>query len=64
MTLTWKRYIVAALSFLFLASLLVVAYNESARHRVEKEKGPVVTAANESCVTCHMKDSPALYWTA
>ena len=60
MTLTAKRYIVAALSFLFLASLLLVANQETKRHHEEEEAGPIVTAANESCVTCHSKDSPAL----
>ena len=60
MTLNNKRYIVAGLSFLFLASLLLVAYNESRRHREEVKPGPIVTATNESCVTCHMKANPAL----
>ncbi len=60
MTLTVKRYIVGVLSFLFLASLLLVAYQESKRHREEVEPGPIVTAPNEGCVTCHMQDSPAM----
>jgi hydroxylamine dehydrogenase len=60
MTLTVKRYIVGVLSFLFLISLLLVAYNESKRHRQEEKPGPVVTAANEGCVGCHLRDSPAL----
>ena len=60
MTLTTKRFVVAALSFLFLAALLVVAYHESQLARSEEEPGPVVTAANEACVSCHLKDSPAL----
>ena len=34
MTLTAKRFVVAALSFLFLAALLVVAFTESLRYRV------------------------------
>ncbi len=60
MNLTMKRYVVAALSFLFLASLLIVAYQESKMKRIEKKQIPVVTAANEGCVECHSKDSPAL----
>ena len=60
MTLEMKRYVVATLAFLFLASLLVVAYNESEKHRAEVEKTPVVTAANEGCVNCHRQDGPAL----
>ncbi len=50
MTLTMKQYVVAALSFLFLGSLLVVAYHESKRQRIEERPEPIVTAANESCV--------------
>ena len=60
MSLTMKRLIVAGLSFLFLAALLVVAYQEAHRKRVEKGLEPVVTAANKSCVECHRKDAPAL----
>lgn len=60
MTLTTKRYIVAALSFLFLASLLIVAYQESKLKRIEKKAEAIVTAVNKSCVDCHTKDSPAL----
>jgi len=60
MTLTTKRYIVGILSILFLASLLLVAYHESKRHRIEEGLEPLVTKANEACVDCHTKDSPAL----
>ena len=60
MTLTAKRYIVAALSFLFLLSLLVVAWHESRLARHEEEPGPVVTASSEACISCHRRDSPAL----
>jgi len=60
MTLNTKRFIVAVLSFLFLAALLVVAYHESKRHRVEEGLEPVVTKANRGCVDCHSKDNPAL----
>jgi len=60
MTLNMKRYIVAGLSFLFLAALLVVAYHESKQHRVEEGLEPVVTALNKGCVDCHSTDTPAL----
>jgi len=60
MNLTIKRYIVAALSFLFLAALLLVAYHESKRLRIERLEEPVVTSENSGCVDCHRKDSPAL----
>ena len=60
MNLTTKRYIVAALSFLFLASLLVVAFHESRRKRIEVDPEPIMTAANRACVDCHNRDSPAL----
>jgi hydroxylamine dehydrogenase len=60
MTLTTKRFIVAALSFLFLAALLLVAFQESKRHRIDAGLEAVVTAANKGCVDCHRKDGPAL----
>ena len=60
MTLTSKRFIVAGLSFLFLAALLLVAFQESKRHRVDAGLVPMITAANKGCVDCHRKDGPAL----
>jgi hydroxylamine dehydrogenase len=60
MSLTLKRWIVAGLSFLFLAALLVVAYHESRRHRLEERLDPIVTAANAACVDCHRRDAAAL----
>jgi hypothetical protein len=60
MDLTTKRYIVAGLSFLFLAALLLVAYQESRRMRIEERLDPVVTAESQGCVDCHLRDSPAL----
>jgi hypothetical protein len=52
--------IVACLSFLFLAALLMVAYQESRQHRVEAKLEAVVTKVNKGCVDCHRTDSPAL----
>jgi len=55
-----KRYVVGVLSILFLAALLLVAWHESKRHRIEIGLEPVITTANAGCVDCHRKDSPAL----
>lgn len=60
LSLIEKRYIIGGLSFLLLAALLLVAYQESKRLRAEEKLDPVVTAANKSCVECHKQDSPAL----
>ncbi|MFC1782584.1 multiheme c-type cytochrome [Planctomycetota bacterium] len=60
MTLQSKRYIIAVLSFLFLASLLLVAWNESKRLQAETEPPPLITKDNEACIECHKVDSPAL----
>ncbi len=60
MKLTTKRFIVGFLSIFFLASLLLVAYQESKRHRVEEGLEAVVTTENKGCVDCHRKDAPAL----
>lgn len=60
MTLKTKRAVVAGLSFLFLAALLLVAWQESQRHRVEAGKKPVITGENEACVDCHRRDNHAL----
>ena len=60
MTLNAKRNIVAILSFLFLASLLLVAYQESRRQRIEAKLEPVIPAESRGCVECHRRDSPAL----
>lgn len=60
MTLTMKRYVVAALSILLLAALLLVAYQETRQARVEAGMEPVITTANQGCVECHTQASPAL----
>jgi len=60
MTLTTKRYVVAVLAFLFLASLLIVAFQESKLKRMEKKEEAIITGVNTGCVDCHKKDSPAL----
>ena len=60
MSLNAKRWIVAGLSFLLLASLLVVAYRESQRKLVEERQVAIVTADSRACIDCHKNDSPAL----
>jgi len=60
MSLSMKRYIVAVLSVLLLAALLLVAFQESRRFRIEEGLEPVITAANEGCIECHNQTSPAL----
>ncbi len=60
MSLSAKQFTVGFLGLLFLAALLIVAFQESKQHRVEEKLDPVVTATNRGCVDCHAKDSPAL----
>lgn len=60
MSLNVKRWIVAALSFLLLASLLLVAYKESERKLSEEERPPIITADSRACIDCHKNDSPSL----
>jgi hypothetical protein len=60
MTLTTKRYILAILSVLFLAGLLLVAHPGSKRFLAEARTEPTVTATNRGCVDCHRKNNPAL----
>lgn len=56
-----KRYIVAALSFMFLAGLLMVAYKESMpTHKEAKPLEAVVTESNRRCVECHQRTNPAV----
>lgn len=60
MSLNVKRWIVAALSFLLLIALLLVAYRQSERKLIEKREIPIVTSESKSCVNCHKNDSPSL----
>jgi hypothetical protein len=56
-----KRFIVAALGFLFLASLIVVAYREVRTERKPGERPkPVVAADSRECVGCHEKTTPVI----
>jgi len=56
-----KRWIVAALSLLFLGSLVVVAYREvKTEHGPGQRPAPVVPADSKECVECHAKVSPVI----
>jgi hypothetical protein len=60
MSLNAKRIIVAALSFLFLITLIVVAWVEGLRERIEGEPIPVVSGENKACFTCHQEKTPSI----
>ncbi len=60
MSLNVKRWIVAALSFLLLLSLLLVAYQETRRKHIEKLELPIITSDSRACWDCHKNNSPAL----
>lgn len=56
-----KRAIVAGLGFLFLGSLLVVAYREVQTERQHSGKvRPIVPADSRECVDCHSKTTPGI----
>jgi nitrate/TMAO reductase-like tetraheme cytochrome c subunit len=60
MTLDQKRAVVAGLSFLFLGALLVVAWVEGGKRRVQPEPEPVVTGDSAKCLACHQEKTPAV----
>ncbi len=60
MTLDSKRYIVAALSFLFLFALLIVAWVEGGRQRLQPKPKPVVGEASGKCLRCHEQKTPVI----
>jgi hydroxylamine dehydrogenase len=60
MSLTFKRYLIAVMCVLLLAALLVVAYYDIKRERIEQKLDPIVSKENSGCVECHTTDSPAL----
>ena len=60
MTLDQKRVVVAGLSFLFLASLLLVAWVEGGKQRLHPEPEPVVGADSRRCLDCHAQKTPAV----
>ena len=60
MTLTAKRFFLATLAFLFLASLPLVALQEPEHQGVDAGLEPAVTADNRGCFDCHRQNSPAM----
>ncbi len=63
MTLNQKRLVLIGLSFLFLASLIVVQWREVARKHEELGIAPAhvaVPAASRACVDCHGETTPAI----
>jgi hydroxylamine dehydrogenase len=59
-SLNFKRIIVALLSMLFLASLLIVAWVEGLKERVAQEPEPALLGVNKDCFECHEEKSPAI----
>ena len=60
MTLDQKRYVVTALSFLFLLSLLIVAWVEGGKQRIQPKPEPVVGADSAKCLSCHEQKTPVI----
>jgi hydroxylamine dehydrogenase len=60
MNLDFKRMIVAGLSFLFLGALLVVAWVEGGKQRIQPRPEPVVGAESGKCLKCHQEKTPVV----
>ena len=60
MNLDFKRKLVAALSFLFLGALLIVAWVEGGKQRVQPKPTPVMGADSRKCYDCHEDKTPAV----
>lgn len=60
MTLNMKRIIVAALSLIFLAALVIVAWIEGGKQRFQPRPQPVVTGESKKCVSCHEQKTPVV----
>jgi hypothetical protein len=60
MTLDQKRMVVAALSFLFLLALLIVAWVEGGRQRIQPKPRPVVGGDSARCLQCHEQKTPVI----
>ncbi len=63
MSLDAKRWIIAALSGLFLLSLILVQYMETARKRAEvglSQAAVAVPEASADCVDCHLEENPGI----
>ncbi len=60
MTLDQKRIVVATLSFLFLLALLIVAWVEGGRQRVQPRPKPAVGPESAKCLQCHEQKTPVI----
>ncbi|MCP4199866.1 MAG: hydroxylamine oxidoreductase [Proteobacteria bacterium] len=60
MSLNAKRIIVALLSFLFLITLIVVAWVEGVRERLGADPVPVMSGENKHCYACHQEKTPGV----
>lgn len=63
MSLEAKRYIIGALGFLFLASLVFVQWREVERRKGESDHGGqryVIPASSKQCIECHQQSNPAI----
>ena len=60
MSLNAKRIIVGLLSFAFLATLIIVAWVEGLKQRVDPRPEPVLIGVNKACYDCHKQKSPAI----
>ena len=60
MNLTVKQWLVGILGLLFLSSLIVVAYIEGGKQRIQPEPEPIVPAESQACVTCHKEKTPVI----
>jgi hypothetical protein len=59
-SLNAKRIIVGLLSFAFLATLIIVAWVEGLKQRVDPKPEPVLVGVNKACYDCHLQKSPAI----
>ncbi len=60
MSLNAKRIIVGLLSFLFLITLIVVAWVEGLQQRLADDPIPVLSGDNKHCYTCHREKTPGV----
>ena len=60
MSLNFKRVIVAVLSVLFLVALLIVAWVEGLKERVQADPEPALLGVNKDCFECHQEKSPGV----
>ena len=60
MSLNVKRIIVAVLSFMFLITLIIVAWVEGLKERIGAEPIPVLSGDNKPCFTCHQEKTPGV----